>query len=218
MAMRNKSFLLAVGLMTMIVIFSTSGPARADDDGVYLDSVSNVLDQMLADDLLIRQATDSIEAQYGDDSKEYKEQCKREVDQDKRHQEELAKIIDKYGWPGNNRVGANGCFAAFVILQHSSHEFQKKCLPIVLEANKINEIAGSYVALLVDRIKMFDGEKQVYGSQVVWDEDIGGLKLYPVEDEANVDKRRAEVGLMPIAVYLKRMGIEYEPPKSDSGK
>ncbi|MEZ5358927.1 MAG: DUF6624 domain-containing protein [Candidatus Zixiibacteriota bacterium] len=199
-------------------VFGSQCMADDDGSGILPDSLKELLDQMLADDLMIRQQTDSIETLFGDKSDEYKKQCKREVEQDKRHQDELEKIILKYGWPGNNRAGANGCFAAFVVLQHSSHEFQKKYLPAVLEAQKIKEISGSYVALLVDRIRMFDGEKQVYGSQVVWDEEKNGLVVYPIEDEEHVDERRAEVGLMPLAIYLNRMGIEYESPKSDSTK
>lgn len=182
------------------------------------DSLEIVLSNMLAADLAMREKTDSIETVFGSDSKEYARRCEREVEQDRKHQKILGAIIDKYGWPGNNLAGANGCFAAFVILQHSSLDFQKKVLPIVFEANEKREIAGSYVALLVDRIRMSEGEKQVYGSQVVWDEKLGGLTLYPVEDEINVDSRREEVGLPPLKVYLQRMGIEYQPPAGDSLK
>ena len=32
--------------------------------------------------------------------------------------------------------------------------------------------------------------------------------LWPIEDEEHVDERRAEVGLEPLAEYLKRFGIE----------
>jgi hypothetical protein len=37
--------------------------------------------------------------------------------------------------------------------------------------------------------------------------------MWPVEDEENLDKRRASVGLEPIAEYLKRSGVTYVPPK-----
>jgi hypothetical protein len=50
-------------------------------------------------------------------------------------------------------------------------------------------------------------ESMVNGSQPI---------LEPIEDEANVDKRRAEVGLSPLAEYrelLKRIYFPKETPK-----
>lgn len=41
----------------------------------------------------------------------------------------------------------------------------------------------------------------------------GKLVLHPIEDERNVDARRASVGLPPLALYLKEFGIDYTPPK-----
>ncbi len=37
--------------------------------------------------------------------------------------------------------------------------------------------------------------------------------FHPIEDEINVDQRRAAVGLGPLAEYAKRFGFVYEPPK-----
>jgi hypothetical protein len=42
--------------------------------------------------------------------------------------------------------------------------------------------------------------------------DVEGLQLEPIEDESNVDERRAKMGLGPLADYLKRFGIEYRKP------
>ena len=39
------------------------------------------------------------------------------------------------------------------------------------------------------------------------------MELWPIEDEENVDARRASVGLEPLAEYLKRFGLEYKPLK-----
>jgi len=37
-------------------------------------------------------------------------------------------------------------------------------------------------------------------------------ELWPIEDEEDVDARRASVGLMPLAEYLKRFGLDYSSP------
>jgi hypothetical protein len=40
----------------------------------------------------------------------------------------------------------------------------------------------------------------------------GRLVAHPIEDEANVDARRAEVGLMPMAGYAKQLAEGYKLP------
>ena len=36
----------------------------------------------------------------------------------------------------------------------------------------------------------------------------------PIDDEVNVDKRRAEVGLLPLATYAKHWGFDYKLPSN----
>jgi hypothetical protein len=60
---------------------------------------------------------------------------------------------------------------------------------------------------------MREGKKQIYGSQLKRNEKTGKFELWPVEDEENLDKRRAAVGLEPIAEYLKHFRLTYVPPK-----
>lgn len=43
----------------------------------------------------------------------------------------------------------------------------------------------------------------------------GKYDFHPIEDEANVDKRRAEIGLGPLEEYARLFGIEYKPVKRD---
>ena len=60
-----------------------------------------------------------------------------------------------------------------------------------------------------DRILMNQGKKQIYGSQVVYNKK-GEQVFYPIEDEANVNIRRAKIGMQPIEEYAKLFGIEYK--------
>jgi hypothetical protein len=50
-----------------------------------------------------------------------------------------------------------------------------------------------------------DNKPQRYGTQL----DVG-FKPMPIEDEKNVDKRRAAVGLSPLVEYLKTTRNMYE--------
>ena len=60
-----------------------------------------------------------------------------------------------------------------------------------------------------------DGKLQVYGTQAKpFDQWKGTVPvLEPIEDEANVNKRRAEVGLFPLSDYLRMLKDMYFPTK-----
>ena len=69
------------------------------------------------------------------------------------------------------------------------------------------ELSQSNLAYLTDRVLLAEGKKQLYGTQFTVVD--GKWKPRPLEDEANVDKRRAEVGLPPLAEYTKLIEQAY---------
>jgi hypothetical protein len=121
----------------------------------------------------------------------------------------LKKVIDKYGWPGKTLVGEDGAESAWLLVQHADEDrpFQKKCLALMEEAVKKGEARGDDLAYLTDRVLVGEGKPQRYGTQTKILN--GEIRPDPVEDEANLDKRRAELGMMPMAEYLKRVREMY---------
>jgi hypothetical protein len=126
---------------------------------------------------------------------------------------EVESLIKKYGWLGKSFVGNKGNSAVFVVIQHSDQKTQEKYLPLLEQSVAQGESSPSHLALLKDRILMRQGEKQIYGSQVVRDTTTGGWMFYPIEDEKNVNERRKQAGLEPIEEYATYFGIEYKKPK-----
>jgi hypothetical protein len=127
-------------------------------------------------------------------------------------------IVRKYGWPSPTLVGRDGTEAAFLLVQHADLAFQKQMLPLVTKAYKQGELSGQSYALLLDRVLVGEGKPQVYGTQAKRFEEWVGSQpvLEPIEDEGNVDKRRAEVGLSPLSEYrelLKRIYFPKDTPK-----
>lgn len=120
-------------------------------------------------------------------------------------------LIEKYGWLGKSFVGARGNNTIFLVIQHSDLSTQEKYLPLLQKSVDDGESQPSDFALLKDRVLMRQGHKQIYGSQVVFNE-TGGQEFYPIEDEKNVNIRREKVGLQPIEEYAKLFGIEYKLP------
>jgi Putative zinc dependent peptidase (DUF5700) len=130
----------------------------------------------------------------------------------------LKAIIKQYGWPGPNLVGQDGTDAFFLLVQHAVHAYQKEILPLVQNAYRTGIISGQSYALFMDRVLVGDGKPQIYGTAAKpFDQWKGREPAFePIEDEANVDKRRAEVGLMPLSEYrefLKRMYFPEEKRK-----
>lgn len=125
----------------------------------------------------------------------------------------MREIIKQYGWPGPELVGKDGTNAAFLLVQHADHAFQKEVLPLVKAAYQAGKLEGQSYALLLDRVLVRDGKPQIYGTQAEplekWKDDEATLQ--PIEDEANVDKRRQEVGLPPLAEYKKVLKEVYFP-------
>jgi TonB family protein len=125
----------------------------------------------------------------------------------------IDKIIARYGYPGKSLVGEKYMSVAFMVVQHAEPEAREKYLPLMLDASKRGELRASSVAIMIDRSKVDKREKQVYGSQL--HETPQGVKINPIEDEANVNVRRAAVRLPPLEQYLKEWNIKYKVPSAD---
>jgi TonB family protein len=121
----------------------------------------------------------------------------------------VEKLFAIYGYPGKS-LGEKHQSTAFLVIQHSDQEAQEKYLPLLTKAVEKDELKASSLGILVDRIKMKKGEKQLYGSQL--HETKQGIKIHPIEDESNVNIRRAKIGLQPLEVYLKHWNIDYKVP------
>jgi hypothetical protein len=116
----------------------------------------------------------------------------------------LEKVVEKQGWPTITLVGKDGANAAWLLVQHADDapKFQRKCLDLMTRLPG-DEVSRTNLAYLTDRVLLAEGKKQVYGTQFTLSG--GKWKPRPIDDEANVDKRRKEAGLAPIAEYAKQL-------------
>ena len=149
-------------------------------------------------------------------AKKWKQAVERQNELDSRNQQRLDEIVKQYGWPKRSVFGEEASSVAFSIVQHAELDYQKKYFPLIKEAVAQKEARESDLAILQDRILTREGKKQIYGTQVRLNQKTELMELYPIEDEENVDARRAKIGLEPLAQYLKKaFGIEYAPPKKN---
>lgn len=123
------------------------------------------------------------------------------------HQIRLKEIFNKHGFVGFDLVGEDGTRNFWLMVQHSDHnpDFQKEVLEkMKIEVDNGNAIPSNY-GLLVDRVNLNTGQKQVFGTQVTYNLKTGQAYPKPLQDSLNVNKRRKSIGLEPIEEYLNRM-------------
>jgi hypothetical protein len=213
----------SVVLGVVVLSLGKTAPGRAADAPPKDQRLRAELVKRTAEDQKARQQLIDLQARPGGKDAEA---AKKEVEAatktmqaiDARNTAWLKGVVDQHGWPGKSLVGTDGAQKAWLLVQHADQDraFQKRCLQLLAEAVQKGEARPEHLAYLTDRVKVADKEKQVYGTQF---HEVGGqMEPYPIEDEGNVDQRRKEVGLPPLAEYRKLIEEMYKPKKDKGGK
>jgi len=119
------------------------------------------------------------------------------------NREYLKALIQKLGWIDLTRFGHEGSGNAIVLAQHSEDlSLMMAILPFV-EKDYKNAGEGSVMyAILHDALQRHLGRKQRFGTQIGKDSE-GNPMVLPLEDASKVEQYRKEIGLPPLADYLK---------------
>jgi hypothetical protein len=171
-----------------------------------------VIDQRLREELLaMMRRDDEVRARLAADGSLYQGYHREMEAVHRSHATRLHEIFDERDrWPGRSEVGDDGAAALWRLVQHAIGD------PPLLRnfLDHLNRLAGTVDdrpterAMLEDRVRVFEGRPQLYGTQLDWDGD-GRLDVaVGVEDPLHVDQRRAAVGLPPLQDTLaaKRSG------------
>ncbi len=123
----------------------------------------------------------------------------------------LCQILKIFGWPTSALVSADGVSATLYLVGNSRQsDLQVALLPVIVAAIKKGELEKAALARLVDRMRVDAGMKQLFGTQVKVMN--GFLVLTPIEAEAQVDDRRKQFGLPPLAPKLRELERQYQTP------
>lgn len=146
---------------------------------------------------------DSLMKIYGVESELVKEQ---QVIYESNHianERKVKNILDKYGWPAKEMIGEHGNWTICNVIQHSDNEVRIQYLPMMRQAVKEKKLEPRFLVRAEDRIATERGDLQIYGGQMKYYPETKSFNVWPVLDPKNIDKRRAEIGLEPIAEFLK---------------
>jgi hypothetical protein len=132
-------------------------------------------------------------------------QIRKAIAQERENTVRMNEIIRKHGWPGKSLVGDEGAKAAvrLVVQSNADRDFQKACLRLMEQEAKKGEVEWKDVAFLTDVLLVTEGYNQRFGTQFKYKN--GKVTFFPIEDAKNVDKRRKEIGLPPMAEFKKQL-------------
>ena len=117
---------------------------------------------------------------------------------DQENLKRLKEIVAAVGWPTTSMVGSDGSEAAWLLVQHADSDpaFQLQVLATLEPLVRTGDISPKDYAYLYDRTH----DPQRYGTQGECD---AGAVWHPraIEPGADVDQRRAAIGLSPMREY-----------------
>jgi CubicO group peptidase (beta-lactamase class C family) len=162
-------------------------------------ALSKLIDELAAEDQKPYQKLQKGEITTEQAEKEFREATRRNY-------VELKKIVEEYGFPTFRMVGERSSNNFWMMVQHSDFdvEFQERVLKLMLEAVKAKNASAQNYAYLVDRVRINRNQPQLYGTQLTVVDANKGYELKPVENPAQLDRRRAEIGLPPVKEYLEK--------------
>ena len=127
---------------------------------------------------------------------------------DQNNERRLKEIVDEVGWPTISLVGAEASNAAWLIVQHASDiQFMEHCLRL-MKSSRQGDVIPANIAYLEDRVRMYRGEPQLYGTQ--WKGPRGNATLYDLAYPDTVEARRASMGLTTLAMDKKALDTSHK--------
>lgn len=207
--MRKINLAILILALTLVACTPQNAPKAAINTQqaaqIDLAAVLDTIWNMEQDPISMR---DDMLDKHGADSEEYK---KYQAIYEANHKinEQKVQAILANGWPDTAGIGASGNRTICNVLQHSSPEVRVKYLPLMKQAVMNQQLNPQLLVRAEDRIATDNGEPQIYGGQMKFYPETKSFNVWPVYDPVNIDKRRAEIGLGPIAEYLK-MRFDFE--------
>lgn len=130
----------------------------------------------------------------------------------------VEKIISKHGYPGKELVGEKLSAAVWYVIQHSELPTMEKYFPLIEKANKERDLDDRNIAMMKDRMLMYQGKPQIYGTQgagrlfinPTTQEEEWTNFIWPIENPNNVNDLRKSMNInTTIEEYAESMGIDY---------
>lgn len=200
-------------IISLLMVMSCIDSSKSKDASSKKETQENliaVLDTIWQIEQEPIRLRDSLISMYGVDSELVKEQ---QLIIDKKHminEKKVKDILDVYGWPTKEMIGERGNWTICNVIQHSDNDVRIQYLPMMRQAVMDKKLEPRFLVRAEDRIATERGDLQIYGGQMKYYPETKSFNLWPVFDPENIDKRRTEIGLDSIGIFLKnRFNFEW---------
>lgn len=127
-------------------------------------------------------------------------------------------VIKTRGYPGKSLLGAEKAYIPWLIIHHADSAVLAGYMPVLKAAADKGELQFGNYAYSLDRMLVYQGKEQRYGSQIVERVMIKTGKkmkfIWPLENPEKVNERRTAAGLnSTIGEYARLHGFEYQVVK-----
>lgn len=120
-------------------------------------------------------------------------------------------IIAEYGWLGPDQAGYFGNKAFFLILQHAELDKQLRYFDHTVDAVAKGYMEPYQLAYLIDRISLREKRLLAFGSECRQYPNSQSYYVAPTFGISTLDERRAMIGLAPMASYVTKYDIIWDP-------
>ncbi len=202
---------------SLLIVVSGTLAQTVSRSGTPYDSLRTVLEEIHDQDQVIREELVKY-MQQGDSI--VPSLITQMNTTDSVNQIRVNQIISSYGWLPQSKIGDKAAEALFLVIQHSGLETMQGYLPLLKKAVETGEANATSAALMEDRILMYEGKKQLYGTQASsrpkedGEPSHGSTEyfIWPIEEPEKVNQRRAEIGFdLTVEENAARMNAIYDP-------
>ena len=130
---------------------------------------------------------------------------------DRSHLTQLLAMLPPEGWFLESVYGDRAASAAFLIIQHSDLEQWRRFVPVLEPLVAAGEVDGQRYGLMYDRLAINENRPQRYGTQMTCKDGRWAIDRENLEDPANADKRRAEMGFRQTLAEYEANFAHYPP-------
>lgn len=167
------------------------------------NNLSAVLDSIWIKEQIPIRKRDSLMDIYGPEHENLIPLTEEIRSNHEQNMEQIAEILDTYGWPSPEQSGTNGNWTICNVIQHDSPETREKYIPMMRQAVIDGKLEARWLVRTEDRLATDKGELQIYGGQMKYYKETKSFNVWPVYDPENINKRRAAIGLNTIEEHLK---------------
>jgi len=177
----------------LLVQKATVQESQVEDLGEWIKRLNHRKSLIAIANELVRMARVETEMKQG--------KSPTDIELSKSHIKTLKDVIKMIGWPTRAKVGNQASHSSWLLALQADfdREFQKEALQLI---SQDQEAEKSEIAYLTDRIRVLEGEKQLYGTQYQVDKD-GNIAPLPIHKFEKVNERRKEMGLESFEKYLE---------------